>query len=240
MLGTVNVNGGADGSADYNALANRPQINGHTLGGNQTGATLGLVDAEASKGLSSNDYTDVDKAKLAGVAANATADTASDAAPAMDGTASAGSSGSYARGDHVHPTDTSRAAAQHTHAASDIDSGTLDSDRLPVVPISKGGTGAETAAAALTALGAASFSSCAVTLTTAGWSNGKQTVTVSGILSDEAAQVILPTPVAASMAAYYEARVYCCAQAADKLTFTCDDAPETDLTVYVAFSAVAS
>lgn len=31
--------------------------------------------------------------------------------PAMDGTASAGSSANYARGDHVHPTDTSRAAA---------------------------------------------------------------------------------------------------------------------------------
>ena len=30
--------------------------------------------------------------------------------PAMDGTASAGSSGNWARGDHVHPTDTSRAA----------------------------------------------------------------------------------------------------------------------------------
>lgn len=31
--------------------------------------------------------------------------------PAMDGSASAGSSANYARGDHVHPTDTSRAAA---------------------------------------------------------------------------------------------------------------------------------
>ncbi|MBQ9720593.1 MAG: hypothetical protein IJV64_07855, partial [Oscillospiraceae bacterium] len=36
---------------------------------------------------------------------------ASDAAPAMDGTASAGVSAAYSRGDHVHPTDTSRAAA---------------------------------------------------------------------------------------------------------------------------------
>ena len=31
--------------------------------------------------------------------------------PAMDGTASVGSSADYARGDHVHPTDTSRLAA---------------------------------------------------------------------------------------------------------------------------------
>lgn len=35
--------------------------------------------------------------------------------PAMDGTASAGSSDNYARGDHVHPTDTSRAASSHAH-----------------------------------------------------------------------------------------------------------------------------
>lgn len=41
--------------------------------------------------------------------------TPSDTAPAMDGTASAGTSNEYARGDHVHPTDTSRAAASHTH-----------------------------------------------------------------------------------------------------------------------------
>lgn len=36
---------------------------------------------------------------------------ASSAAPSMDGTASAGSATTYARADHVHPTDTSRAAA---------------------------------------------------------------------------------------------------------------------------------
>ena len=41
----------------------------------------------------------------------------------------------------------------HTHAAGDISSGELAADRLPVVPISKGGTGANTAAAALEALG---------------------------------------------------------------------------------------
>lgn len=45
--------------------------------------------------------------------------------PAMDGTASAGSSTSYAKGDHIHPTDTSRAAAVHTHSATAIVSDTL-------------------------------------------------------------------------------------------------------------------
>lgn len=37
------------------------------------------------------------------------------------------------------------AAASHTHAAGDINSGTFSSDRLPTVPISKGGTGATNA-----------------------------------------------------------------------------------------------
>ena len=43
--------------------------------------------------------------------------------------------------------------AGHKHAAGDITSGTLSSSRLPTVPISKGGTGATTAAGALTKLG---------------------------------------------------------------------------------------
>ena len=44
----------------------------------------------------------------------------------------------------------------HKHAASDVTSGTLSADRLPVVPVARGGTGSTTAAGALTALGAAS------------------------------------------------------------------------------------
>lgn len=38
--------------------------------------------------------------------------------PVMDGTASPGSAITYARSDHKHPTDTSRAAASHTHLAA--------------------------------------------------------------------------------------------------------------------------
>lgn len=46
-----------------------------------------------------------------------------------------------------------KAASSHTHAASAITSGTLSADRLPTVPIAKGGTGATSASAARTALG---------------------------------------------------------------------------------------
>ena len=41
----------------------------------------------------------------------------------------------------------------HNHNASNINAGTLSADRLPTVPITKGGTGATTAAGALTNLG---------------------------------------------------------------------------------------
>ena len=48
------------------------------------------------------------------------------------------------------------APLKHTHNASDINAGTLDAARLPVVPVDKGGTGATTAEQARTNLGAAS------------------------------------------------------------------------------------
>ena len=48
---------------------------------------------------------------------------------------------------------TSMTPTAHNHAASEINSGTLSSDRLPTVPLTKGGTGATSASAARTALG---------------------------------------------------------------------------------------
>lgn len=69
----------------------------------------GKVDKDGSKVLSTNDYTTAEKNKLAGIATGATANTASTTTPKMDGTASAGSETAYAKGDHVHPTDTTRA-----------------------------------------------------------------------------------------------------------------------------------
>lgn len=54
---------------------------------------------------------------------------------------------------YVDESVSTKANSSHNHAASNITSGTLSSDRLPTVPIVKGGTGATTAAAALTNLG---------------------------------------------------------------------------------------
>ena len=55
---------------------------------------------------------------------------AASANPTMAGTAAPGTSTRLARADHVHPTDTSRAAASHTHAAADVTSGTVATARL--------------------------------------------------------------------------------------------------------------
>lgn len=57
------------------------------------------------------------------------------------------------------------AAAKHSHAASDIASGTLAVDRLPTIPLSKGGTGAMSAATARTALGVQNPPTAPVVLT---------------------------------------------------------------------------
>lgn len=59
--------GGGGGTTNYNALSNKPQINGATLSGNKSASDLNLVEAESGKGLSSNDYTDADVEKLTGL-----------------------------------------------------------------------------------------------------------------------------------------------------------------------------
>lgn len=53
----------------------------------------------------------------------------------------------------VTPANIGAAASSHNHSASNITSGTIATDRLPVIPVSKGGTGATTIAAAQSNLG---------------------------------------------------------------------------------------
>lgn len=73
---------------------------------------------------------------------------ASSTTPAMDGTAAVGTGTTWARADHVHPVDTSRAAAVHTHTIADLAvSGTpsattfLRGDNSWAVPPTGGGGG---------------------------------------------------------------------------------------------------
>ena len=68
--GTINAQLGSSGETsanNYEVLSNKPQIAGITLQGNKSLADLGIQGVETGKGLSSNDYTTKEKAKLAGV-----------------------------------------------------------------------------------------------------------------------------------------------------------------------------
>lgn len=119
--------------------------------------------------------------------------------------------GSYWIADHIRPN------------ANDI---------YGTIPIANGGTGATTAADALTKLGAqAKHTTVTVTLPASGWSGNKQTVTAKNVT---ASNTVIASPAPASHAVYAENGVYCSAQAAGKLTFTCDYVPSTDITVNVA------
>lgn len=76
-----------------------------------------------------------------------------------------------------------------------------------------------------------------IVLPAASWSDAKtQTVTVSGVLADETAQLIQPVPAIASQAAYIDAGIRCIGQAAGQLTFSYDKAPAADLTVYIVIT----
>lgn len=88
--------------------------------------------------------------------------------------------------------------------------------------------------------GGGGSTSVAITLSVAGWDTTtlQQTVSVSGVLADETAQLIQPVPASASRADYEAAGVRCVAQAANSLTFTCTQAPATALSVYVVITEV--
>ena len=104
-------------------------------------------------------------------------------------------------------------------------------DLYGTLAIASGGTGATTAAAALTALGGqAQHSAVTATLSASSWSSNAQTVSVSGVT---ASNTVIVSPAPASHKAYGEAGVYCSAQATDSLTFTCESVPSAALTVNV-------
>lgn len=69
-----------------------------------------------------------------------------------------------------------------------------------------------------------------VVLTVAGWSNGSQTVTANGVTSGNS---VIVTPAPTSMNDYAEANVICTNQGTNSLTFTCENTPESAITVNV-------
>lgn len=104
------------------------------------------VNKVAGKDLSTNDYTTNEKEKLAGVEVGAQKNTIT----GIKGNAES----TYRTGNvNITPANIGAAASNHNHSAANITSGTVNSDRLPTVPITKGGTGATSVSGILTNLG---------------------------------------------------------------------------------------
>lgn len=83
-------------------------------------ATDWPVDTPVARVFTAKDWNDMitEKADASAIPS------ASTSTPVVDGTGSAGSSAAYARGDHVHPTDTSRAPTSHATSATTYGKGT--------------------------------------------------------------------------------------------------------------------
>lgn len=80
-------------------------------------------------------------------------------------------------------------------------------------------------------LGAGStYTEATATLLASGWSNNQQTVNVTGVTSRRA---VIAVAAPDSFVAYCEATVRCSAQGAGTLTFTCEDTPSVNLSVFV-------
>lgn len=118
------------------------------------------------------------------------------------------------------------AAEAHDHLLTDL-SGTLS--------VAKGGTGATTAAAARTKLGAVAMSKTSVYLPLEGWMSGDdgvitQTVNVSGVT---AYNTVFVSASPYTHVEYHSCMVHCTAQGDGTLTFVAEDTPSMRLNVYL-------
>jgi len=173
------------------------------------------------------------------------------ATPLVDGTAAVGTSAKYAREDHVHPTDTSRAASTHAHG--NITSGGDITATAPTIAsgdkliindesaskvtngpafgtststfLRNDGTWAEPSSS-----GGVSYYTTTATLPTSGWSSDSITVNVANMTAS-ADVIVAPAPASAS--AYAAAGIVCTAQGSGTLTFTRTSANTAAITVNV-------
>ena len=115
---------------------------------------------------------------------------------------------------------------------------------IPTVPVTtnilKGNGSGGLAAAEKDTDYASPPTACKVKLTVAGWNSSTKTqsVTISGVSADEASQLLLPMPTAASKSAYDDAGIQMTGQAANSVTFTCDTVPTAAIEVWVVIQSV--
>ena len=136
---------------DIKAAVTGLTISGRTITWTKADGTTGTLTTQdttysAATQSANGLMTAADKKKLDGIASGAQVNSVT----GVKGNAET----NYRTGNvNITPANIGAAAASHNHSASNINSGTLSADRLPTVPISKGGTGATTAAGARNALG---------------------------------------------------------------------------------------
>ena len=136
---------------DIKAAVTGLSISGRTITWTKADGTTGTLTTQDTTYSAATQSTNglmsaADKKKLDGIASGAQVNSVTGVKGNAEST--------YRTGNvNITPANIGAAAASHNHSASNINSGTLSADRLPTVPISKGGTGATTAAGARNALG---------------------------------------------------------------------------------------
>lgn len=223
----------------------------------------GKVDTETGKGLSSNDYTDAEKTKLSGVETGAQKNVQSDwnatsgdalilnkpTIPTVPTKVSdlendSGFITGYTEADPTVPawakaeskptytaSEVGAAAASHTHAQSEVTGlETALAGKVDVVSGKQLSTNDYTTTEKNKLAGLTAPMGKTVSLTAAGWSNKAQTVSVSDMT---ASSIFFVTYTPASRAAWVEADIYCSAQGAGTLTFTCSTVPTEAITANV-------
>lgn len=107
-------------------------------------------------------------------------------------------------------------------------------------PVNLGGTGATTAASALSNLGAAETPEYVlISLTPSKWmDDNTQGCTVLGVSSDETKQLIQIVPKLSSLTAFMDAGIVCTTQSFNRLVFSCSTIPTTTIDIFVVIQTV--
>lgn len=214
----VNQSGGG-GTANYNDLSNKPQIEGVTLSGNKTAADFGLAKA--------SDIPAVPVQSVNGKTGAVVLD-ASDVGALPDSTAIP-SKTSDLTNDSGFVNASGAAAAAPVQSVNGSTGAVTVQSTITASGILKGSGTAVSAATKGTDYGALAFT---VTLTAAGWSSNAQTVSNANFVASGYGYIV--SPASGSFADYASAQIYADdVTVAGQMTFHCTTAPSAALTVNI-------